>query len=68
MFVGASSSACIERLSASEVLIRGDSFLTVEYVVAAILALICKPNECYWLEPGTRYESRTPTQNPNWVR
>jgi hypothetical protein len=40
--------------------------VTVEYIFAAILAVTCKPNECLWLEPGTRYESRTPTQNPNW--
>jgi hypothetical protein len=41
--------------------------MTVEYVFAAVLALSCQNSQsCYWLEPGAGYQSRTPTQNPNW--
>jgi hypothetical protein len=41
--------------------------LTVEYLFSAFLAFSCQNNSsCFWLDPGTRYESRSPTQNPNW--
>jgi hypothetical protein len=40
---------------------------TVSYVFYAALVLSCQhsPN-CFWLEPGMRYQSNSPTRNPNW--
>jgi hypothetical protein len=41
--------------------------VTLEYVFSAVLALSCQNNpSCSWLDPGIQYQSRTPTQNPNW--
>jgi hypothetical protein len=37
----------------------------VEYVVAAFMT-VSNCGNCLQLEPAMRYESRTPTQNPNW--
>jgi hypothetical protein len=34
--------------------------------VAAFLTIAKCGNACVVLDPGQRYESQTPTQNPNW--
>ncbi len=41
--------------------------ITLEYIVALSLAMSCQNNpSCYWIAVGQRYESLSPTQNPNW--